>query len=73
MKVYTYADVRRFLTQILDEAGKSGEVRVRRRDGSEFAIRPADPVASPFAVPSVPTDVSRTDILAAIRESRGER
>jgi len=73
MKVYTYSDARRLLAQILDEAREEGEVRVRRQDGSEFAIRPVKTIGSPLDVPAVQTDITRSEILAAIRESRRER
>ncbi len=51
-------------------ARKGGEVRIERRDGSEFALRPVRSDASPLDVPGVDTDLTRDDIIAAIRESR---
>ena len=70
MKVYTYSEARRRLARLLDEARQGGEVRIKRRDGSEFALRPVERGASPLDVPGVDSGVSRGEILAAIRESR---
>lgn len=70
MKVYTYTEARQRLASLLDEARKGGEVRIKRRDGAEFAVRPVLEGGSPLDVPEVDSDVSREDILQAIRESR---
>lgn len=70
MKVYTYSEARQQLARLLDEARKGGEIRIKRRDGSEFAVRPVRPGGSPLDVPGVETGVTREDILAALRESR---
>lgn len=73
MKVYTYSEARRLFAQILDEARDGGEVRVRRQDGTEFAIRPVAREASPLDVEGAESGVSREEILEAIRESRRGR
>lgn len=73
MKVYTYSEARQQLARLLDEARKGGEVRIKRRDGSEFAVRSVRSGGSPLDVPGVETGVTREDILAAIRESRERR
>lgn len=70
MKVYTYSEARRWLARVLDEAREGGEIRIKRRDGSEFSLRPVPDESSPLDVPGVETRVSRGDILAAIREGR---
>ncbi|MEJ2218104.1 MAG: type II toxin-antitoxin system Phd/YefM family antitoxin [Gemmatimonadota bacterium] len=70
MKVYTYSEARQQLARLLDEARAGGEVRIKRRDGSEFAVRPVATGGSPLDVPGADTDVTREEILAAIRESR---
>jgi antitoxin (DNA-binding transcriptional repressor) of toxin-antitoxin stability system len=70
MKVYTYSEARQRLAQILDEAKAGGEVRIKRRDGTEFAVRPVRKGRSPLDVPGVDSDVTAEDILVAIRESR---
>ena len=70
MKVYTYSEARQRLARLLDEAGTGGEVRIKRRDGSEFTVRPVPPGGSPLDVPGVDTGVTRDDIIGAIRDSR---
>jgi hypothetical protein len=70
MKVYTYSEARQRLARILDEAKDGAEVRIKRRDGSEYAVRRVDRRGSPLDVPGVDTDLSREEIVAAIRESR---
>lgn len=70
MKVYTYSEARRWFSRVLDEARQGGEIRIRRRDGAEFSLRPVSSVASPLDVPGVDSDVTREDLIGAIREGR---
>ncbi len=70
MKVYTYSEARRWFARVLDEAREGGEIRIRRRDGAEFSLRPVSSVGSPLDVPGVDADLSQDDILGAIREGR---
>jgi prevent-host-death family protein len=70
MKVYTYSEARQRLARLLDEAREGGEIRIKRRDGAEFAVRPIRPTRSPLDVPGIDTDVTADDIIAAVRESR---
>lgn len=70
MKVYTYSEARQRLARVLDEARTGGEIRIKRRDGSEFAVRPVTPGKSPLDVPGVDAGIDKAEILAAIRESR---
>ncbi len=70
MKVYTYSEARQRLARLLDEAREWGEIRIKRRDGSEFTVRPVQAGGSPLDVPGVETRLDRDEIIAAIRESR---
>ena len=70
VKVYTYSEARQRLARILDEAKDGGEVRIKRRDGAEYAVQRVDRTGSPLDVPGVDTDLTREEIVAAIRESR---
>ena len=70
MRVFTYSEARQKLAKLLDLVLKDGEVRIRRRDGQEFVIRPVDDYSSPLEVPPVPLDISREEIVDIIRESR---
>ena len=70
MKTYTYSEARQNLAALLDEAARSGEVRIRRRDGRSFAVRPAKTKRSPLDVEGIKTGLSGDEIVAVIREMR---
>ncbi len=71
MKVYTYSEARQKLSAVLDRASKEGEVRIKRRDGGEFVVRPATRHSgSPLDIEGVETDVTARDINEAVREVR---
>ena len=70
MRVYTYSEARQKFSDLLDRAGKEGEVRVRRRDGSEYVIRPYRQKEPPLDVSPVEAEISAADIIEAVRESR---
>lgn len=70
MKVYTYSEARQRLARLLDEAEAGGEIRIKRRDGSEYAVRPVHRRRSPLDVPGVDTGLGREEIVAAVREGR---
>jgi hypothetical protein len=70
MKVYTYSDARQQLAALLDEASKEGEVRIRRRDGSVFAVRPLREVVSPLDIPSVKARLRPGELQEILDEAR---
>jgi hypothetical protein len=70
MKIYTYSEARQNLATLLEEAGRKGEVRIRRRDGKSFVVRPEQPSRSPFDVEGVDLGLKREQILRAIHASR---
>ena len=70
MKVYTYSEARQKLSDVLDRAKVEGEVRIKRRDGGEFIVRPAQRRGSPLDVDGVDTDVTAKEIVDAVRELR---
>ena len=70
MKTYTYSEARQNLADLLDEATRSGEVRIRRRDGRSFAVRPAKTKRSPLDVDGIETDLSGDEIVRTVREMR---
>jgi PHD/YefM family antitoxin component YafN of YafNO toxin-antitoxin module len=70
MKTYTYSEARQNLAALLEEASRSGEVRIRRRDGRSFAVRPAKTKRSPLDVEGIESDLSREQIVSVIREMR---
>ena len=71
MKVYMYSDARRKLAALLDQALKEGEVRVKRRDGQVFAIKPETISGSPLDIEGMESGISAGEILEAIREGKG--
>jgi PHD/YefM family antitoxin component YafN of YafNO toxin-antitoxin module len=70
MKVYTYSEARQRFASVLDEARKSGSVRIRRRDGQEFVLRPVEVSGSPLDIEGLDLGWSREEIVAAVREGR---
>ncbi|GIV67521.1 type II toxin-antitoxin system Phd/YefM family antitoxin [Caldilinea sp.] len=68
--VYTYSEARQNLASLLDKAAAEGEVRVRRRDGSVFVIRPEKAATSPLDVEGIDVDISTEEILEFIAEGR---
>ncbi|MFP4345526.1 MAG: type II toxin-antitoxin system prevent-host-death family antitoxin [Anaerolineales bacterium] len=70
MNVYTYSEARRKLADLLDQAAEKGEVRVRRRDGQVFVIRPAPVTTSPLDVGGVALDLTASEIVSFVHEGR---
>jgi antitoxin (DNA-binding transcriptional repressor) of toxin-antitoxin stability system len=70
MIVYTYSEARQNLASLLDQAAKEGEVRIRRRDGQIFVIRPQPRADSPLDIEPVNLDITTNEIIEFVRESR---
>ncbi len=70
MKEYTYSEARQNLSTLLDEVETYGEIRILRRDGRTFIIRPECTNRSPLDVPAVPTNITKEEIISTIREIR---
>jgi hypothetical protein len=70
MNVYTYSEARQNLAQLLEKALASGEVAIRRRDGTTFVVRPSRPPKSPLDVGFVKTSITAQDVLEAIQAGR---
>ncbi len=70
MKVYTYSEARQRLAQVLEQAKEEGEVRIRRRDGQTFILRPEVPHGSPLDVEGVDLGVTTDEILGFVQEGR---
>lgn len=73
MKVFTYSEARQKLASLLDLAASEGEVRIKRKDGTEYVLRPVQRLRSPLDVVPVDFGVSAADIVAAVREGRDRR
>ena len=70
MKTYTYSEARQNLASLLEEATRSGEVRIQRRDGRSFAVRPAKMKRSPLDIDGIESDISGDEIVRVIRQIR---
>lgn len=68
--IYTYSEARQHLASVLEKATQEGEVRVRRRDGTVYIIRPEKSRGSPLDVAGINRPVSLAEILASIAEGR---
>lgn len=70
MKEFTYSEARQRLAALLERARREGAVRIRRKDGQVFVLRPEQSAGSPLDVPAIGARLNRDEILDAIREGR---
>jgi len=70
MKEFTYSEARQQLAALLDRARRDGAVRIRRRDGQVFVLRPESATASPLNVPGLKLALTRDDIVGLVHEGR---
>lgn len=73
MEAFTYSNARQNLSRVLDTALRQGEVRIKRRDGTSFVIRPERDrkSKSPLDVKGIQIkDLVLGDVLRAIKEGR---
>src|SRR5260370_40548140 len=79
MKLYTYSMARQRLADVLEEASREGQVRIRRQDGRVYAVTPlAESAQSPFAnvTGRSVSGVRSKDLLRTVRQegwARGAR
>ena len=70
MKTYKFSEARQNLAALLDEAASTGEVRISRRDGRSFVVRPAKTKRSPLDVPGIGIGASGDEIVKTVRAGR---
>ena len=70
MNTYTFSEARQKLASLLEQASRNGEVRIKRRDGQVFIIRPQKRTGSPLDIEGVQLNLTREDILESIAEGR---
>ena len=70
MNVYTYSEARQKLASVLEQAAREGQVRIRRKDGTAFVIRPEQQTTSPLDVEGLDLDIPAEEIVQMVRESR---
>ncbi len=68
---YRFSEARQKFSAILEEAERTGEVRIVRRNGRSFVIRPERSKRSPLDVKGIDTGVRTEEIVEVIREGRG--
>lgn len=69
MRVFTYSEARRRLAEVLDLA-ENDEVVIKRRNGETFSLKRIRKAVSPLDIEGLKLDVSTTELVAAVRESR---
>jgi antitoxin Phd len=70
VKVFTYSEARQKLAALLERALREGAVRIRRKDGEVFVLRPEESNTSPLDVPGLHLDLSRDEIVRFVRAGR---
>ena len=70
MTVVTYSQARQNFANLLDLASKEGEVRVKRRGGQVYTIRPDKRMNSPLNIRGIRLNLTASDIVRTIREIR---
>jgi hypothetical protein len=70
VKEYTYSEARQRLSSVLDRAMREGAVRIRRRDGQMFILKPERNPRSPMDVPGIKLGLERDEIVELVREGR---
>jgi len=70
MKVYTYSEARQQFATVLEEAGREGAVRIQRKDGQVFVVRPDRTKASPLDVSGLNLQLTRKEIVEYVRAGR---
>jgi hypothetical protein len=70
MRTYTYSEARRKLASLLDRASEEGEVKIKRRDGQTFIIKPDEGKGSPLDVEGVDLGVTTEEIVKIVQEGR---
>ena len=68
--VFTYSEARQRLATVLEQSRSEGEVRIKRKDGQEFVIKPAEKSESPLDVEGVDVELSAEEIVGFVREVR---
>ena len=70
MAVYTYSKARQNLASLLEQASQEGEVKIKRKDGQIFIIRPEPKPDSPLEVEGINLGLTTAEIVQFVQESR---
>jgi len=70
MKEYTYSEARQRFASLLERAKREGAVRIKRRDGQVFVIKPEKITKSPLDVRGINLNLEREEIVEFVRAGR---
>ena len=70
MIVYTYSEARQSLATLLDKAAQEDKVRIKRKDGQIFVIRPEPKTGSPLDVEGIDLGLTASEIVEFVQEGR---
>ena len=70
MNVYTYSEARQKLARLLEQAAREGEVKIKRKDGQTFVIKPERGVGSPLDVEGLDLGLTAEEIVRFVQEGR---
>ncbi len=70
MREYSFTEARQRFASILDQAKKEGVVRIKKKNGEVFYIRPAISTKSPLDIEGVDLNVTTDEIIDIIRSGR---
>ena len=70
MRVYTYSEARQKFAALLEQAVREGEVKIKRKDGQTFVIRPEKKAGSPLDVEGLDVGSTASEIVQFIQEGR---
>lgn len=73
MATFKFSEARQNLSSLLDKAIKEGEVKILRKDGTIFVLRPEKSLKSPLDIKGIDAGISKEDILDAIHAGRVKR
>ena len=71
--VFTCSEARQKLATVLEQSKTEGEVRIKRKDGQEFVIKPAEKPESPLDIEGIDLEMSAREIVGFVREMRERR
>jgi antitoxin Phd len=71
--VYNYSKARQSLAALLEQAAREGDVRIKRKNGQVFIIRPELRTDSPLDVEGISLNISTDEVVQIIREGREAR
>ncbi len=72
MKSYTFSEARQHFAAVLEAARRDGAVRIQRRDGQSFVLRPEPSTTSPLDIAGITPEqsINRDDIVTSIQDGR---